>query len=717
VDLSTDQYSSRFLVTFSNQAAYSGRPLVALVDVETDECQFVADLLDNDEVLASRGAAGICRTPTGYALLLQGYPARICYLRPDLSLERVKRLSKVEDSHSIIWTGHSLLAVSTETNAIVEIGEDDSETIIHYEGPKNSKSTHLNGIALDAAGNIIISGFGQPEGSGQAARNGFLRNIATGETLVGNLREPHSVLYYNGVLYTLESQTGNLVRSRNGGTISSFRKFYCYARGLAITPRYTIVGQSARRLVSRKSARADAVATAVQARDSQAGLHILTPGDLNFVPIGAFAEEIYDVIPFPAPESSETLSVIAPAEHSDAGGKGAQSAAGLLNAAWVAANRGDLNEAIEKASRSAELKPHAIAPLMALGSYHLRVANFQDAATVLRRILEKHPSHPEALDLLSEAMVGTKDHKQAISHCQQAVSQAPRYKQVRHRAAERLARINEPKLAETLLRDTLNIDPDGDTTHRMLAGALYRQGKKEEALEHALKAVTARTEEAPYHEFVGILYTELGKPAEAEPFLRDAVDLNPDAVEAWRLLFRIMLTRGDVAGMLAEAKRAHLNLWHNDDFTVMVGDVLMNTGRKNEAVAWFEDGIQKKPEADRLYHGLSRAFSRQGEPSSAIKAAKEACRIAPRSPENKHLLGIMHEENGELVSAERSFREAITLNPALPDVHFSLSQVLGRQGRKTAALEAGREACRLAPKNAAWEKHVKALEEESMQRA
>jgi tetratricopeptide (TPR) repeat protein len=698
-------------VTFSNQAAYSGRPLAAIVDVESGECQFLADLLDNDEVLASRGAAGICATPTGYALLLQGYPARICYLRPDLSLERVKRLNKVEDSHSVIWNGRALLAVSTETNAIVEIAKDDSETVIHYEGPKDSKSTHLNGIALDEMGNIIISGFGQPESSGQAARNGFLRNIATGETLVGNLREPHSVLYYNGILYTLESQTGNLVRSRNGRTISSFRKFYCYARGLAVTPRYTIVGQSARRLVSRKSARADAVATAVQARDSQAGLHILTPGDLNFVPFGSFAEEIYDVVPFPPRRAGERLAVISATEYAESRAEPNRSMASLLNAAWVAANRGDVAEAVELSSRTAELKRDAIAPLMALSSYHLRAGNFASAAAILGKLVNKQPSHPEALDLLSEAMVGLKQHEQAISLCQKAVALAPRYKQVRHRAAERLSRINEPKLAEAMLRETLAIDPQGDTSHRLLAGALYRQGKKEEALEHALKAVTARTEEAPYHEFVAHLYMELGDPGAAEPFLRDAVDLNPEAIDAWRLLFRILLGRDGVTGMLAEAKRARFALSQNDDFIVMVGDVLMNAGYFDDAIAWFKDGAEQRPDADRLYHGLSRALSKKGQTPLALAAAKEACRLAPYSAENKHLLGIVHQENSEFVSAERIFKEAIALNPSLSHVHFSLSQVLDRQGRKAAALDAAREACRLAPKNPAWEAYVKALEQ------
>jgi tetratricopeptide (TPR) repeat protein len=707
---------SRFLVTFSNQAAFSGRPVLALVDVEAKTFSFPRDLLENDDVMASSGGAGICRIPTGYALILQGFPCRLCYLRHDLSLERVVRLSKVEDGHSVVWTGKSLLAVSTETNAVVEIGPDDEEKVIYYEGTPNSKSEHLNGIALDANSNVVLSGFGNRRGCGQAPRDGFLRNINTGEVLVRNLREPHSVQFYDGVMYTLESQTGNLVRSQGGRTISCFKKFFGYARGLAFNPDYIVVGQSAIRFGPRKPIEGDA-GRASRVRASEGALHVLSRDRQLFLPLERIADEVFEIIAFPGDTGSADTATISASAFFEPVDPAQEAASSLVYRAWVARNAGRLGQAIELTEQALRQRPESASIMTSLGALRNQASQWNGAEAILKRALALDSANAQACSLLAEACLQLDKRDEAQALLEAAIVVAPRYKLLRHNLGQQYARLELLPQAEAVYRDMLADDPEGDSTQRLLAGMLRRQHRYAEALPHAITAVDLRSDVGEYYEFVGNLYIDLGDLPSAESFVREAIRLEPETETFQDTLLLILRRAGQHDAAIAVAREACRARPEDNNAKVRLGELLIQFADPIETLEWFRVELLAAPTAHRLYHALSRLLQRQGDIEGAIRVARQACQCAPQDPHCQSLLGFHLLESGLLDQAEAAFREALAIDASLAEIWFALGNVLAKSGKLDGAIDAIGNACQLSPTKLLWADRLQGLAAQATARA
>ena len=157
-------------------------------------------------------------------------------------------VSEASDIHDVLYHENAFYVVSTGTNEIIEYTRDWKLQARHcFKG--EGDSWHLNCLVAHA-GQIFFSAFGEftwhREYKGKTRRSGFVRDLLTGEELIGGLSQPHSLVSAQGKIYLADSECGDLViiddsRCANRIHIGD------YFRGIFIRGDFIYVGLSASR--------------------------------------------------------------------------------------------------------------------------------------------------------------------------------------------------------------------------------------------------------------------------------------------------------------------------------------------------------------------------------------------------------------------------------------------------------------------------------------
>lgn len=108
---------------------------------------------------------------------------------------------------------------------------------------------HLNGLAMDENGPRYVTALGTANTAGgwraNREKGGVILDVASGEVVSAGLSMPHSPRLYNGVLWVLESGTGELQRvDISSGVRETVACLPGYIRGLAFYDRYAFIGLS-----------------------------------------------------------------------------------------------------------------------------------------------------------------------------------------------------------------------------------------------------------------------------------------------------------------------------------------------------------------------------------------------------------------------------------------------------------------------------------------
>jgi tetratricopeptide (TPR) repeat protein len=257
----------------------------------------------------------------------------------------------------------------------------------------------------------------------------------------------------------------------------------------------------------------------------------------------------------------------------------------------VAVHSGSMpHRAIQTLEQAARLAPDQPEPWLALGKAYLMSSDLDNAAASAEKAVELSPNASQPLILRSEIEMRRGDYNEAFNYLQNAFNTSsgdPDYKndtsiillQTRildglDRASEALdylekslPNVSEPlplmlervHLIERLRGTKAGLDamvelverhPDEPMVLAPLALKLAEAGMKESALKNAQKALQALSaqsegtmdinhiEKANLHNLVGRLFRETGHLDQAVHHLTEAIELNPDLIEAYLELGR-----------------------------------------------------------------------------------------------------------------------------------------------------------------------------------
>jgi tetratricopeptide (TPR) repeat protein len=201
----------------------------------------------------------------------------------------------------------------------------------------------------------------------------------------------------------------------------------------------------------------------------------------------------------------------------------------------------------------------------------------------------------------------------------------------------------------------------GAAGYNNLSNAYYKQGKVNEAINTALKAIEIDPNYGVAHYNLGNLYAGQGKFALARRHFEESLRLYPNYADAHSNFGQLIAERGDLAN----------------------------------GIRYFQKAIELNPSLGRAHLNLGVALAKQGRTEEAVRPLWEAVRLAPESVEYHYYLGSVYAELGRFDEAARAFNDALVLRSDFAPAHHSLAQVLSLQGKKKEAMQHYQEALRL----------------------
>ena len=149
------------------------------------------------------------------------------------------------DLHDVLWHDGHVYAVYTELNAIVRLDPELRE-VERWTLPGERDASHLNSICFHE-GKLLATRFCASErrrGYKDATRGaGEVIDVATGETLLRGLSQPHSLASHAGMLWLCDSETRTLRGYREYSQVAE-HAFDGYTRGLAFDGDRILLGLS-----------------------------------------------------------------------------------------------------------------------------------------------------------------------------------------------------------------------------------------------------------------------------------------------------------------------------------------------------------------------------------------------------------------------------------------------------------------------------------------
>jgi tetratricopeptide (TPR) repeat protein len=140
------------------------------------------------------------------------------------------------------------------------------------------------------------------------------------------------------------------------------------------------------------------------------------------------------------------------------------------------------------------------------------------------------------------------------------------------------------------------------------------------------------------------------------------------------------------------------------EFYIVLGDGWQSAGKPREAIAAYEQAVQRSPRSVHALRSLAGGLSADGQNARAVEVLKHAVQIAPADSITWYRFGMLDFAAGRTAGAEEKIRKAIALDPSLPEQSRSLADVLAKAGRPDDALAALRDALATDPyDDAAWD--------------
>lgn len=296
--------------------------------------------------------------------------------------------------------------------------------------------------------------------------------------------------------------------------------------------------------------------------------------------------------------------------------------------------------------------------------------DIEQATAMVKRAEEKHPGS-RTLRLLEADLLGRAGrHDEAIKVMGEQIRTEPAAQQasLRLRLAAYLDRLGRYDKAEATLRGAVERHAEDPAPVIALAEFLIARKDSEQAERLLLAMATTRTSPAPFQRALASLYEHTGQTEKVEAILRRTIDehgTNAPGLEARTALAKIR------AGQ----------------------------SRLDEARELLEPVLAENPLDKAALTLRAKLALLRGALPQAIGDLRTVVRDAPRAIEAMWLLGEAHRRNGELNAAEQQFRNALSVAPMALTVRLALVQLLAGQGNLDEARALTQEALARDPVN------------------
>lgn len=248
----------------------------------------------------SAGMTGIAPCPGGYVAVLQ--PSGLLFLSDRLEARELIQVKEMRDGHSVAFHDGKYYVVSTGTDCLLEVSGHEKARVA-WSASRSGRDTHHVNSVLWHEGGCWVTLFGPKDGGHwSSAMQGQILNVQTGETIVEGLHHPHSLIANDEGFLVCESARMAI----RGTAIETVVAPRGYLRGLAVERNRMFVGSSVGRQRSKSTGEVVSSAGEQGKVRGECGIVVLDRDEAggpyqerSFIPLGEYANEIYDVVVWP----------------------------------------------------------------------------------------------------------------------------------------------------------------------------------------------------------------------------------------------------------------------------------------------------------------------------------------------------------------------------------------------------------------------------------
>jgi Flp pilus assembly protein TadD len=246
--------------------------------------------------------------------------------------------------------------------------------------------------------------------------------------------------------------------------------------------------------------------------------------------------------------------------------------------------------------------------------------------------------------------------------------------------------------AVALWQDVVDKRPGNAAGYDGLALALLEEGRLEEALPHAQRAVQL-TGDGDFHANLGTVLNALGRVSESEAVLRRALETRPGDPVAYCGLGTSLARQERPEEALAAYRKALELDPRTPGLEANLAALHLLRGEIEQAVSWGRKAVERSPRDVQSRHNLGQALAQADDLGGAADQLQEACRLEPDNPKRHRKLAETFMQAGRLDLAAASYRRSLALEFLLEDANL-LARILATHADPK--VRNGAEAVRIA---------------------
>lgn len=309
-----------------------------------------------------------------------------------------------------------------------------------------------------------------------------------------------------------------------------------------------------------------------------------------------------------------------------------------------------------------------------------------EAEGLFRQVLERHPGHPETLQLLSALLMRMSRADAALPLLEKAKELEPDNAAHWLLLTQCLLEVGRPKEAKKIISEAIHKGLRHPMADELLDRARTGRAKPAE------RSVSIGQELASLEQLL-----KAGRYGEAETRAQALVRRHPRAGHGWDILAMARMALKHYPSALEALQRALKLNPGKAELHFNLGYVLEQLGRLEEAMAAYRRAVDLKPslaEAHNNQGNVLKALKRYKEALAAYQRAKE---LLPDAAEIRLNMGDILIHLGRIDDALDVYQALLGRRPNLPEAYNGLGFALGLLDRNEEALDACRKALQLKP--------------------
>ena len=213
------------------------------------------------------------------------------------------------------------------------------------------------------------------------------------------------------------------------------------------------------------------------------------------------------------------------------------------------------------------------------------------------------------------------------------------------------------------------------TLWNIMGVAAVRLGQLDHAIISFQNAINIEPNAVDAHNNLGNILIKQGKLEEAIEAFSKALSIKPDFPEAHNNMGDALQQQGKLEEAIGAFNKA---LSFKPDYAEAcnnMGDALQQQGKLEEAIGAFNKALSFKPDYAEAYNNMGTALQKQGKPEEAIEVYNKALSIKPDFPDAHNNIGNALQDQGKLDEATEAYIKALTIRPDYATAHYNLSSI------------------------------------------